>query len=359
MQVPALSGNEPVRLQALTLTGLLDSATEDRFDRITRLARRALKMPIVAMSLLDAGRQWFKSIQGLDVSETSRDVSFCGHTILGNDVLVVEDASGDERFQDNPLVTCDPHIAFYAGCPVSTPDGSQIGTLCVIDRKPRQFNADDIQTLRDLAFMVEREISVCFQDAVQAELLSQLTSAERQAMVDPLTRLWNRDGLDHKFQTMMAQRLNKPSPIAAMMIDIDHFKKLNDMFGHQVGDDVLREVARRIQNTLRDGDVVGRYGGDEFMVAVNRTKTPDAIMEIAQRLCKEVNERPIVIDSYPIETTISVGVSFAPSGRRIQAAELIKLADDALYASKGDGRNTARIEIAENVAEATDIVVAA
>lgn len=348
LKLPTLTHDEPIRLQALLLTGLLDSATEDRFDRITRLAQRALDMPIVAVSLVDAGRQWFKSIQGLNVCETSRDVSFCGHTINQDDVFLVEDASKDERFHDNPLVTGVPNIAFYAGYPVRTPDGSQVGTLCAIDRKPRHFDEDHIQTLRDLALMVEREICFGFQDSVQSELLSQLSSAERHAMVDPLTRLWNRDGLDFKSRSMIAKCLADGDPMSIMMIDIDCFKQINDSFGHQTGDEVIQEVARRLQNHLRDCDVIGRFGGDEFLIAMNRTKTTADTLEIAERILRKMAENPIVVDSYPIEVTLSIGVAFAQKVKGTGVDELIKLADDALYHSKSDGRNAVNLVTVEN-----------
>lgn len=347
MQKPALSPNEPVRLQALSLTGLLDTPTEERFDRITRLTRRALNVPIVALSLVDTGRQWFKSIQGLDVCETSRDISFCGHTILSDELLIVPNAAEDPRFHDNPLVKGDPHIVFYAGCPVRTPDGNRVGTLCVIDHKERDFCDDDITTLRDLGMMVEREIGIAFQDSVQAELLAQLTSAEREAMVDPLTRLWNRDGLDTKFRSMLAGCPGRQQAFALMMIDIDQFKHFNDEYGHPVGDEILQEVSRRLTNVLRDGDVVGRYGGDEFMVTLNRVNTAGAAMEIAQRVRERIAEEPIVVESYPIHTTISIGVAFAADTIGIGADQMIQVADNALYESKAAGRNAVKLTMVD------------
>ena len=121
MQKPGKPADEAQRLEALRALSILDTLPEERFDRLTRLAKRLFGVPIALVSLVDDHRQWFKSRQGLEVSETPRDISFCGHAVLGDDIFLVTDASKDERFFDNPLVTDDPHIRFYDGCPLGRP----------------------------------------------------------------------------------------------------------------------------------------------------------------------------------------------------------------------------------------------
>jgi CheY-like chemotaxis protein len=162
----SLTSNESERLATLQSTGLLDSLPEERFDRITRLAKAMFKVPISLVSLVDEDRQWFKSNQGLPgATETPRDYAFCSHAILSDDVMVIPDALQDERFADNPLVEGAPNIRFYAGCPIkvrSCEDGNNnmpIGTLCVIDSKPRDLSEDERRALRDFGAMVERELS--------------------------------------------------------------------------------------------------------------------------------------------------------------------------------------------------------
>lgn len=150
--------NEPQRLRALRAQAILDTPAEDRFDRLTRLARHMLGVPIALVSLVDSDRQWFKSRQGLDACETGRDISFCGHAILDDAIFEIADASLDPRFAGNPLVTGPPHIRFYAGAPLSSVDGFRVGTLCIIDDKPRRLSAEDRNALRDLADCVEAEI---------------------------------------------------------------------------------------------------------------------------------------------------------------------------------------------------------
>lgn len=154
----ALPTDEAGRLRALRGMTILDSESEERFDRLTRLAQSLFEAPIALVSLVDAERQWFKSRQGLAAPETSREVSFCAHAILGDDVFVVPDATLDPRFADNPLVTDDPSIRFYAGAPLRSSDGHGVGTMCVIDTAPRTWSAEQSAALRDLADIVEIEL---------------------------------------------------------------------------------------------------------------------------------------------------------------------------------------------------------
>ena len=156
---PPLPADEPRRLQALHRLDLLDTPPEERFDRIVRMASRMFGVPIALVTLVDRSRQWFKAKVGLAASATSRDDSFCGHVILTPDTLVVPDALEDPRFNDNPLVTGDPLIRFYAGHPLHTPDGSRVGTLCLIDRQSRDFTEEERQLLADMARWVELELN--------------------------------------------------------------------------------------------------------------------------------------------------------------------------------------------------------
>ncbi len=166
---PPIPADETARLADLRALGLLDTPPEERFDRITRTAVRLFGVPIALISLVDANRQWFKSCQGLGVSETSRDISFCTYAILGDEALVIEDALLDPRFAANPLVTGEPYIRFYAGQPIRSTIGSKLGTLCIIDRLPRQFSAADRAALSDLAGMVEREMQTIDMGQLLAE----------------------------------------------------------------------------------------------------------------------------------------------------------------------------------------------
>jgi len=187
MQEPHYPENESIRIDTLRSLNILDTPSEERFDRLTRLAKRLFAVPIALVSLIDVNRQWFKSCIGLDVTETARNISFCGHAILGNEILMIPDATLDERFYDNPLVTDDPKIRFYAGVPLVVANGSKVGTLCLIDRQPRTLTDEEQELLRDLGHLAEQELA-----------------AIHLATIDELTQISNRRG----FKTLSTHALN-------------------------------------------------------------------------------------------------------------------------------------------------------
>lgn len=151
--------NEAERLIYLHALGLLDTPPEERFDRITLLAKKRFHVPIALISLVDAQRQWFKSRQGLEACETSRDVSFCAHALLKDEPLIVRDATLDPRFFDNPSVTGAPYIRFYVGVPIKGLHGHTLGTLCIADTEPRILSETEIERMKELADLVQHEIN--------------------------------------------------------------------------------------------------------------------------------------------------------------------------------------------------------
>lgn len=159
MKIPELPACESERLMALDALGLLETGREARFERFTRLARSVTGTAIATVSFVDAHRQWFKGMQGLEVAETPRAVSFCGHAILEKGVFYIPDTQADPRFADNPLVVGPPHARFYAGAPLTVPGDHAVGTLCVIDRIPRRLQPEQLRDLRDLADALERELA--------------------------------------------------------------------------------------------------------------------------------------------------------------------------------------------------------
>ncbi len=150
--------DEGRRLDALHALGILDTPPEERFDRYTRIAAGLFDVPIAMVSLIDSDRQWFKSRYGLDIAETPRDLAFCAHTILDGAVMQVTDALQDPRFADNPVVAGLPRVRFYAGAPLAAPDGSLVGSLCVVDSRPRELDPQQLILLRDLADLVQAEL---------------------------------------------------------------------------------------------------------------------------------------------------------------------------------------------------------
>lgn len=337
-----IPSNEAARLAALRNTQLLDTPLEERFERITRLVCRLLGVPVAAVSLVDQSRQWFKSVQGSLLSETARRISFCSHAILADDTLHIPNTRDDARFSDNPLTTGAEQVIFYAGHPLKALDGSRIGVLCAIDHKPRQFSNEDLQTLRDLAALAEAELNANTLKDAQNELLSQLAAERRRALIDPLTRLWNRDGIMEILTREHARAMRQQEHLGVLMADIDYFKRINDTHGHPVGDVVLREAAKLLLSTFRQYDAIGRVGGEEFLIVLPIKPGQADLHALASRACQHVRETPCSTPAGHLSLTISIGgVEETLDSSNVD--ELIKKADDALYRAKQLGRNRAEI----------------
>ncbi|MRW84047.1 diguanylate cyclase [Pseudoduganella sp. FT26W] len=319
MQIPEIPHNERQRLKTLHALQMLDTAPEARFDRITCIARRLFDVQIALVSLVDGERQWFKSVNGVDMKETRRDISFCGHAILQDDVLVVPDALEDPRFHDNPLVLRSPHTRFYAGCPLTMPSGHKLGTLCLMDRQPRMFSKEDRKSLRDLADIVVREM-VSF----------------NLATMDELTGVPNRRGFDHvaKQALNLCRRIGKPASM--VFFDLNHFKAINDRFGHAEGDRALAIFADVLMEAVRDSDPVGRLGGDEFAALLIDAGNGVAT-EIIARLRLALKARASEL-RLPYVLQFSVGIVEYDASRYGTVAQMKDKADQEMYIDKSASR---------------------
>lgn len=241
--------DEEHRLQVLHSLNILDTPDDERFDRITRLASRIFEVPVSLFTLVDANRQWFKSATGLETRETPRDVAFCNHAIREEKVFVVPDAHADARFRTNPLVTGEPHIRFYAGCPVHADTGSRLGTLCLIDKKPREFSAAQQDLLKHVAQMLENELT-----------------ADYVAHEDPLTGLLNRRGFDSRASEAIALCHDAGLHACLFLFDLLEFKAFNETHGPAAGDRALIRFNKLLSDTFRGSDLIARYGDDDFVV---------------------------------------------------------------------------------------------
>src|ERR687889_2305726 len=179
MEAP-LPADETDRLAALYSLDVLDSAPERDFDDIVALASSVCGVPMSLVSLVDMDRQWFKARVGTDLTETTRDLSFCAHAILGRDLLVVPDARQDARFADNPAVAVDGGVRFYAGAPLVTTEGFGLGTLCVVDSKPRRLGVEKLQALRALARQVTSQLELRRYAVALANTTARLQELERR-----------------------------------------------------------------------------------------------------------------------------------------------------------------------------------
>lgn len=311
--------DEAGRLASLRRYDVLDTPPEAPFDRITQLVKTILNVPISAVSLIDVDRQWFKSCIGVDVRETARDISFCTHTIQSRDPLIINDASRDPRFAQNPLVTGAPFIASYAGAPLTTPDGYNIGSLCAIDIVPRQFDDRQIDVLISFAAIVVDEFEL-----------------RKLAHVDSLTGAVSRRAFLTEADRAISQFTRHNQPSAIVMFDVDHFKRINDTHGHPAGDSVLRAIGGCLAGHTRPGDVFARLGGEEFALLLPGADLEHAVG--AAERCRAALEDLTIAHQPPLNITASFGIAVLEPGS-LTADKWLGNADLALYAAKRTGRN--------------------
>ena len=330
-----LPHDEPERVSALRRLEILDTAPEAVFDAFTDLARSLFGTPMAALSLVDTNRQWFKSAAGLSVRQTPRDLSFCAHAILQPDrVMVVPDTTLDDRFADNPLVTGNPGIRFYAGAPLKDRDGYVLGSLCVLDDEPRDIDPDMLAKLAQIAAGASATL----------QLHGCMRELGRMALVDPLTGLANRAAFDRRLDEVCGLAEGggvRPAGATLLMFDLDGFKGINDLFGHPGGDRALCEVARRLQGVARSGDMIARFGGDEFAMLCGEAVTNEAALAIAGRVHDALADT-FRIDGQVVPLRSSIGVALTPR-HATDPAGLLAAADAALYVAKRAGRGVTRL----------------
>lgn len=320
MKIPEIPENEIERLNDLRSLNILDTQAEERFDRITRMAKRMFNVPIALVSLIDENRQWFKSCFGVEAKETPRDISFCGHAILGDDIFLIEDATQDERFSDNPLVTEAPFIKFYAGCPIKLPNNRKMGTLCIIDSKPRIFGEEDLELLKDLAIMVENEL-------ISLEI----------ATVDELTKISNRRGFLMLGEKSLAFSKRNQFPVCLSFFDLDNFKPINDKFGHKEGDHALKMFSKLMIKNIRESDIFARLGGDEFVTLFTNISKENA-EHVVSEFKKTVDEyNKTAQKSYNI--LFSHGTVEYDKDKHHDIEDLINEADKFMYEYKNKRDN--------------------
>ncbi|NNF18096.1 MAG: sensor domain-containing diguanylate cyclase, partial [Gammaproteobacteria bacterium] len=234
------------------------------------------------------------------------------HTILEDSVMVVPDATKDQRFFDNPMVIGKMHVRFYAGAPLVSREGHNLGTLCIVDTMPREFSAEDCKSLKDLASMVSDELNV---------------------FVDDLTGLANRRGFNIAVDNALNNASYGTRDAALVMFDLDQFKNINDRYGHSAGDEALRSFAGLMTEVFRKSDVVCRLGGDEFCVLLaNATESiARRRIELLRKTVREANRK----SNWPYKLKFSAGVcSMTNRVGQMSINDIIENADRKLYMSK-------------------------
>ena len=358
----ASSAQETLRLAKLQDYNILDTPPEPAYDDITKLAAHICQTPTALISLVDAKRQWFKSAVGLAVADTPRKIAFCDRTIRKRELMVVEDACRSSVFCNNPLVLGPPYIRFYAGAPLVTPDGHALGSLCVIDYRPRHLSSEQLEALDRLSRQVVAQMELSHHASqlhssneyleqrvkertskltlalhrllkAQSQLIKREAALRHSSLHDPLTGLPNRSYFLQRLGQAIQLNSRQPSHLyAVLFIDLDNFKPVNDALGHEVGDLLLQQVAKQIKQILRSSDLVARLGGDEFAVLLDNIPDEDRAIVAVKRLQDRLRT-PFVFGDRKVFVGASIGITFSTAGYRAPEAAL-RDADTAMYSAK-------------------------
>lgn len=312
---------EQLRLKTLYDYCVLDSGQEPQFDDLVLLASRICEVPIALISLVDVDRLYFKAAIGLEKTEAPLQHSFCVHAIRQHGVFVVPDTTQDSRFASMPSVITPPHQRFYAAAPLVAPNGAALGTLCVIDHKPRTLTAGQSDSLAILARQVVAQLELRLQTAR-----------------DPLTGLLHRRYMEEQLAALLHRARRRTAPLSALMMDLDDFRRVNDTIGHSAGDAVLKAVGQLLSKNVRREDAACRYGGDEFVLIL-----PDMTAETAQRraevLRTQLREMRVSAHGKAVgPITASLGVASYP-GNADNTQSLLAAAEQALQRAQALGRD--------------------
>lgn len=266
------TARESRRIEALEQLGLLDTPPEARFDRVTRLVQELFSVPTVTISLVARNRVWFKSRQGVDTTQSPRDIAFCDATITGDEIFVIEDARADPHFEHNPQVEGPPFIRFYAGCPLCLPGGETVGTLCVVDTVPRVFSPEEREQLADLAAIVEEELTLAQEDTRDLQ-----------------TGLLNREAFQAQAGSAVALSRKFGREVRVICVRLLNLAMVNQRLGRPAGDRLIRELADLVVTTLDTEQLMGRRRGTEVAVVMTGPGATDVDTQ-CQRLAATVRD---------------------------------------------------------------------
>ncbi len=331
--------SELARLEEINSYQILDSSPEQEYDDIALLSAQICNMPMSTVAFIDESRKWHKAKFGLDKDYVPRDFSICSHTICGSEMLIVEDTHQHDVFKHIGIVNNPPFVRFYAGVPLINSNGYALGTLCVVDTKPNSLNDEQVHALQALArqtiALLELRKSLLISQQLQQQVRLHNSKLESLSQTDELTKLYNRRVLDRELSRELKRSQRYGGEFSLLMIDIDNFKKLNDTYGHSVGDVALINIAQLLIRESRDTDFCIRFGGDEFIILMSNTSAQQA-ENIANRIRTSVDD----CAEHLSFLTLSIGIAHVDNFN-VTERLIIELADKGLYQAKREGRNKA------------------
>lgn len=328
---------------------ILEGSAAFDTNHAARTLALTLGVPMVMVGVNERYRGWFECNHGVEDADKERLQNLCALAQTSDRPFVVNDTKAERYFQTEPAISSAPFVRFFAGVPLRGPDGRRFGTLCVLSPKPRELTAREMAVLQSFAELVSNEICVrsagryALQDLLEVE--KERCSLFDMATTDPLSEALNRRAFFHFSERELKRAARHNHPVSVLIFDIDHFKKVNDVHGHAAGDEVIKTLSRSVQRSVRDEDLVGRLGGEEFGVVLPGATSEDAY-RLANRLRQQVKKLCFTSDVGAFGITISVGIAKpAVDDTTIDAS--LDQADKALYRAKRNGRD--RAEYAEGL----------
>jgi GGDEF domain-containing protein len=309
--------NENERLEALRAGHCAYAPREERFDRITRTAKRLLEVPISLISIVEQDEQWFRSVQGLEVAHTPRDISFCGHVVALNEPFCIADAWYDPDFSDNPLVTGPPGIRAYLGWPLEIAPGMAVGSLCVIDTMPRTFGRQDYAALADLASMAAAELRLSAMSNLQNKLLMQLSILQRKGALDPLTGCWNIRGFRQLLALGVEDAHKHGTDLAVCQLRVENLAEAAAAAGLANQDAITQFVAQSLRQRLPPHGALSRLGPQDFCALA-----PSATASELEQELQELTASSLALDLPRTQVRLDLALN-------VQVVRLADLGPDA------------------------------
>lgn len=334
------------RLESLRRMLTLGAPGETDYQRVTRIAQRLFGVPISYVSVLDGQSQYLMSPLGMAPITVPCEDSLCQHVIDTRARVVCEDASADPRFAGAHAVKGPPHVRFYVGQPIRNAEGHIIGALCIADTRPGVLGDDQAVLLEDLAYLLEATIALRYLSFSHEKALVFASALGHDAITDQLTGVFNRRGIIDMANHAYARCIHERRSFSLALIDLDHFKAINDEFGHAVGDAALREAAHRIRHALRGGDIIGRWGGEEFLVVLPGS-TPSVLQDVGNKLVQVIGG---AFEEQGCKVLLSASVGLVGIGTPhdvFDETAWLEAADQALYMAKERGRSQAVVYACE------------
>ncbi|HTD06340.1 sensor domain-containing diguanylate cyclase [Undibacterium sp.] len=335
--------DEAARLQTLRRFAILDSAADADFDFLAEMAAVVCDVPYAFIALVDAERVWFKSCFGAGATQMPRDEEYCSWAILEERGLHIPNLAADARTAYLPLTLGPPHYQMYCGANLISAGGHRIGTLCVLDTQTRALSGQQVRLLTGLAGQAMALLELRARDR---ELGAAQSVMQKLATYDDLTGMLNRRALLARLQEEVERARRIVHPLSIIMLDLDHFKQINDDHGHMAGDVVLHGVGKLLRERLRVTDSAGRYGGEEICLILPGTSLYDATA-VAEKLRQALAAAEFVTAAGSITVTASFGIAAGQPGPALTPVALLAAADNAMYHAKENGRN--RVEAGQEI----------